>query len=233
MQIEPSLLKILKSVDTPTVFNAIEVFYGKRCFDNVTHNTMICPNPKLAPMVGFARTARIKASEASKDSPEIVKERRMAYYEYVADDNEPTIVVIEDTDWPLAAGAFWGEVNTYVHASLGLEGVITNGVVRDLGDLAPDFHILAGAVMPSHGNVHIVDYQQPVTVMGMQVEHNDFIHADQHGAVVIPQEVLPRLAECIDKLLKAEAVILEPVKNKKLTFKEFEKVWQAFENVRT
>ena len=48
----PSLLKLLQSVDTPTVCNAIEVAQGKRGFDQFTRGTMLCSDPDAPPMVG-------------------------------------------------------------------------------------------------------------------------------------------------------------------------------------
>ena len=40
----------------------------------------------------------------------------------------------------------------------------------------------------------LVDYGKPVDVFGMQVEHDDVIHADFHGAVVIPAEAVTQAA---------------------------------------
>ena len=56
---------------------------------------------------------------------------------------------------PNAIGGWWDEV--------------TNGVVRDLDMLDPDFPVLAGSIGPSHGYVHLVDIGQPVRVMDMEV----------------------------------------------------------------
>ena len=63
----------------------------------------------------------------------------------------PAVAVVEDVDGADAIGAYWGEVNTNVHKSLGLDGALTNGVMRDLGDLPDGFPVLAGSVGPSHG----------------------------------------------------------------------------------
>ena len=38
----PALLELLRSVDTPTVCNAIEVAQGKRGFNDFTRRTMLC-----------------------------------------------------------------------------------------------------------------------------------------------------------------------------------------------
>lgn len=143
------------------------------------------------------------------------------------------MVVAEDTDYPDCIGAFWGEVNTWVHRAFGMEGVLTNGVMRDLGDLAPGFPVLAGSVGPSHGFVHVTEFGRPVTVFGLRVENGDLIHADRHGAVVIPPDVLPGLSESIERLLACEALVLGPAKRGMTEFADFERAWSAFERART
>ena len=43
----------------------------------------------------------------------------------------------------------------------------------------------------------------------MAVKPNDIIHADRHGAVVVPEECVKELPSAIDLLTRREAVILE------------------------
>ena len=114
---------------------------------------------------------------------------RDGYYAYIDGGPKPSIVVIQDLDDERGYGSFWGEVNSNIHKGLGCDAVITNGSVRDLPDIAEGFQMLADRVGPSHAFVHVVDYSRPVTVAGMRVSDGDVIHADQHGAVVIPHEV--------------------------------------------
>ena len=86
--------------------------------------------------------------------------------------------MIQDIDAPdTGFGAFWGEVQTHVHAGLGCAGVITDGSVRDLDAMSPDFFVLAGSIMPSHAHVHLVEFGGTVSVFGMMVSANDVIHA--------------------------------------------------------
>jgi len=59
------------------------------------------------------------------------------------------------------------------------------------------------------------------------------IHADQHGAVIIPDTVIPALAEAIRQLLETEKLILERARVQHVDFNAFEKVWSAFEEART
>jgi len=46
-------------------------------------------------------------------------------------------------------------------------------------------------------------------VFGMQVVHDDVVHADYHGAVVIPADCVKKLPEAIDLVSRRERVILE------------------------
>lgn len=227
-----SLFDLLKRVDTPTVCNAIEVAQGKRGFDDFTRGTMFA-SALDGVMVGYARTARIAAVTPPSEPPEVIKARRMAYYKYMSQGPRPAVAVVQDMDVPNAIGAFWGEINTNVHKAFGLTGALTNGVMRDLGDLPDGFTVVAGSVGPSHGFVHVIDFDTPVEVMGMRVAPGALIHADRHGAVVIPDDVIPRLEAAIAQLFKSEKVVLDATKGKRIGFAEFETAWAAFEASRT
>ncbi|OAN85854.1 RraA family protein [Sulfitobacter geojensis] len=227
-----SLFDLLKRVDTPTVCNAIEVAQGKRGFDAFTRGTMFA-SALDGVMVGYARTARIAAVTPPSEPPEVIKARRMAYYKYMSQGPRPAVAVVQDMDVPNAIGAFWGEINTNVHKAFGLTGALTNGVMRDLGDLPDGFTVVAGSVGPSHGFVHVIDFDTPVEVMGMRVAPGALIHADRHGAVVIPDDVIPSLEAAIAQLFKSEKVVLDATKGKRIGFAEFETAWAAFEASRT
>lgn len=205
-----ALIDVLRSVDTPTVCNALELATGGRSAHGFTYGTLIAaPGPK-APMLGYARTARIRAMAPATDPPPQLRARRLAYYRYVASTSplQPTLVVMQDLDTRPGTGAFWGEVNSTVHRALGVAGVLTNGSVRDLGDLAPDFPILAGSIGPSHAHVHVVDFGEPVEVFDLRVTHDTLLHADRHGAVLIPPQVLAELPACIRQTQRKEAPLL-------------------------
>jgi regulator of RNase E activity RraA len=100
-------------------------------------------------------------------------------------------------------------VNSAIHKGLGCDGLITDGSVRDLPDVAEDFQMLAGRVGPSHAYVHVVDFGRPVGVAGMRVRDGDLIHADQHGAVVVPHEVAGEVGATARLMQARERVILD------------------------
>ncbi|MEL6450179.1 MAG: RraA family protein [Pseudomonadota bacterium] len=229
---DAALHGLLRSVDTPTVCNAIEVAQGKRGFNAFTRGTMLASDP-AGVMVGYARTARIRALAPPTDAPEVIKARRMAYYKYMSEGARPAVCVVQDLDVPNAIGAYWGEVNTNIHKAFGLAGTLTDGVMRDLGDLAEGYPVVAGSVGPSHGFVHVIDYDQPVRLHGLDIRPGDLVHADRHGAVVIPQDVVAGLADAIATLMRSESIVFDAVKGKRITFQDFEAAWAAFEAART
>ena len=235
---EDALLTLLQQVDTPTVCNAIEVAQGKRGFANFTRGTMLSSHKEAGSIVGYARTAKIAAQKPPTDPPDIIKARRMDYYRHMSQGHHhkelcPAIAVIEDEDYPDCIGAFWGEINTTVHKGFGLAGALTNGVMRDLGDLPDGFTVIASSLGPSHGFVHVRDVACSVSILGMQVTDGDLIHADQHGALVIPTQIIPMLYDAIQTLLASEKLILEPARRSDFDFDAFAKAWTEFEAART
>lgn len=226
-------LKLLRSVDTPTVCNAIEVIEGKRGFDQFTHSTMLCSAPEAGAIMGYARTAKIAALHPPTEHPDVIKARRMAYYRHMASGPRPAIAVVEDLDGPDAIGAYWGEINTTVHKGFGLAGALTNGVMRDLGDLPDGFPVIAGAIGPSHGFVHVREIGTVVSIFGMTVADGDLVHADRHGALVIPKGYEAELERAVNKLLETEKIVLNAARADGFDFVKFEEAWTAFEKART
>lgn len=202
-----ALLAHLRHFDTPTIANALEIAQGKRSTRGFTRQTYLAAFPKLPAIVGYARTAAIRCS--TPYDPALRRKNQIAYYEYVAGGDQPTVAVIQDIDDQPGLGAFWGEVNTHVHWGLGCAGALTNGSMRDLDAMDPRFQCLAASLSPSHAWVQVVEIGKPVEVLGMAVASNDIVHADRHGAIVIPLDDLEKLPAAIDLMARKEKVILD------------------------
>ena len=227
-----SLLNLLQSVDTPTVCNAIEVAQGKRGFNDFTRGTMLASDTKGV-IVGYAVTAQIAAIEPPTEAVSVIRERRMSYYKAMSENVKPSIAVVEDLDYPNCIGAFWGEVNTTIHKGFGMSGALTNGVMRDLGDMAEGFPVVAGSIGPSHGFVHVRSVNQPINIFGINIKSGDLVHADRHGAVVVPTDVIDDLETSILKMQQTERLVLDPARKKGFDFDAFETAWNDFEKART
>ncbi|HYW59858.1 MAG TPA: RraA family protein [Xanthobacteraceae bacterium] len=213
MTVTKEQFEFLQSIDTPTVCNILEIVAPERRGLGYTVKHLHCPFPELPPMVGFAKTVTIKTRDKVPLGEASYMAKRLDYLDYVAATPTPSVVVIEDLDGEDAGfGAFWGEVQSNLHKALGCLGTITNGAIRDIPMIPPGFQMLAGSIAPSHAYVHVVDFGVPVTVHGMAVTSHDLVHADRHGAVVVPLEAIPAMRPVFDKLTAQEARIIQAVR---------------------
>jgi regulator of RNase E activity RraA len=206
-------LSLLRQFDTPTICNALEIVCPERRARGFTVRHLHCAFPALAPMVGYARTARVRAAEPPGADNQDQTAARLAYYRYIEAGPGPTVMVIEDIDTPPGFGSWWGEVHSNVHQALGSLGVVTSGSVRDLDMIAEGFQLLSGSVGPSHAWVHLVDCGGEVNVHGMITGSGDLVHADRHGAVIIPHDVARQVAAAAELCMRREKPILDACKS--------------------
>ncbi len=231
--IPEDLLTLLRQVDTPTVCNAIEVAQGARGFNRFTRGTMQHSKPGDPPIVGRARTAKIAGLAPPQEDAATIRARRMDYFRSMAGGQGPTCAVVEDLDYPNCIAGWWGEVHVAVHKGLGLAGAVTNGVMRDLDVIDEGFPVLAGSIGVSHGFVHVREIGTPVSILGLHVAQGELIHADRHGALVIPEDVIPALKAAIETVVASEAIVLVPARQSGFGIERLEEAWAAFEAART
>src|ERR1700730_11952138 len=213
MTLSNAQFEFLRSIDTPTVCNLIEIVAPERRGSGYTVKHLHCPFPDLPPMVGFAKTVTIKSKEAFGMGEAGYMQKRLDYLDYVASAPQPGIMMIEDLDGEhVGYGAFWGEVQSNVHKALGCLGTVTNGSIRDIPMIAPGFQMLAGSIVPSHAYVHVVAFGGDVAVHGMAVKNGDLIHADRHGAVIVPIDKIDAMKTSLDGLAAREAKIIAAAK---------------------
>lgn len=203
-------LAALCAWDTPTICNALELVAPERRGFGYSTRPFVAADPKLPPICGIARVGRIRSAAGSGRGAVADRAARIGWYEHVAAKGDiPTIAVLADLDEPVGIGAFWGEVNSAIHKGLGVAGCVTSGSFRDIGALAPGFQILGGMLNPSHAFVHMVDHGGTVTVHGMECPDGAVVHADLHGAVVIPPAAVGGLLAAIELGARRERVILD------------------------
>ncbi len=210
------LIEITSKYDTPTMCNAMDVILGTRSATGFTKSSMVTAQDSTQPIVGFAKTAKIRASSPPLISQKEINNIRMEYYEYIVKNEENPVVVIEDTDFPNCIGAFWGELNVAVHKGLKIKGTVTNGLLRDLGMLDSGYQVIAGSMLDT-----------PVNILGLEIKPGDFIHADQHGAMTVPKKHLDALPHALDLVVKKEIPILEAARQKDFNIEKLKKAFQA------
>lgn len=203
-------LEALRAFDTPTICNAIEGFGVRSKTTGFTR-----PGLRLRvaaaekPMVGYARTGLISARYPAQEAHRNIMER---YYEQYEGFDLPQIAVIRDMD-ETPVGSFWGDVQATVHRALGCIGTITDGGVRDMLEVQKvGFYLFSTEILISHAYIHMVEAGGTVEVCGMTVSPGDLVHADVHGAIVIPHEIAPQLAAACARAVDAENALLLPCK---------------------
>jgi regulator of RNase E activity RraA len=128
---------------------------------------------------------------------------------------------MHDIDEPRGQGAYWGEVQANIHRALGCLGVVTDGTVRDLPEAeAVGFHFFSAHVSVSHAYVHMVDFGAPVKVGGLWIRPGDLLHGDQHGVVVVPPEIAPRIPEAAAKIEARERKMIAVCQKPGVTLEE-------------
>src|ERR1022692_1297523 len=104
----PADFEKLRSLDTPTVSNAIESFEVRLRNEGFVHTTARCMFPRLAVMLGYAVTARIRSS-----APPMAGRcyyDRMDFWKHVLTVPPPRVLVLRDIDPNPGLGAFVGEI---------------------------------------------------------------------------------------------------------------------------
>ena len=225
-----ALFEQLRRFDTPTIVNALEIAGGGRAITGFTRKTLVAAFPAMPAIVGYARTVSIRCS--TPFDPAARRQMQLGYYEYLGQPNQPSIAVVQDVDSLPGVGAFWGEVNTHVHWGLGCVGAVTNGSMRDLDAMDTRFQCLAASLCPSHAWVQVVDFGKPVDVLGMNVKDGKVVHADKHGAVVIPANLLHKLPAAIDLMARREKVILDAAKKPGFNFSLLREAFAASDQVK-
>jgi 4-hydroxy-4-methyl-2-oxoglutarate aldolase len=199
-------LQALSRISSPTISNAIEMFDIRPRNEGFIGPEVRCLFPGLGRMVGYASTAAISA-----DLPAVGRRKlaRSEYWESTQEVPAPRVAVIQDLDNPPGRGAFWGEVNSNIHRSLGFIGVVTNGSARDLEEMEGlGFFAFAGTPSVSHSYVHLVDCGAPVRIAGAVVSPGTLLHGDRHGVVTIPLEIAPLVVQAAADVEAAERELI-------------------------
>ncbi len=211
----------LRRITSPTVANAIETFQHRPRGEGVTSAGVCCLFPEFGAMAGYACTATIVSAQPAP-AKRLVS--RTDYWEHTRRAPGPKITVVQDLSGT-PGGAYWGEVNANIHLALGSIGVITNGTARDIEEVrSSGFHVFARGVSVSHGFAHLEDFNGPVEVFGMTVNPGDLVHADRHGAVVIPGAIARQVAEAAIRIDLEERKMIDLCRSKDFSISELDKL---------
>jgi 4-hydroxy-4-methyl-2-oxoglutarate aldolase len=201
--------EMLRQLRSPIVYDAVERFGLRPRQEGYTDGSVKCILPSLRAFVGYAVTGRIMAEQPHESgNPRVAWED---VWTYVDRQPKPSIMVCQDLDQPPGRGCAWGDVSASIFRRLGCNAVITNGSVRDIRQVEEiGFGLFAGGPIIGHANVRFAEVGAPVKVGGLAVRPGDLLHADEHGAVVIPAEIdLAELVRVAGQFMDSEGSVIE------------------------
>lgn len=206
----PALVEYLKSVDTPTLSNAIELLGVRPHSEGFTPLHIRCLFPELGRMVGYAVTSQ--AETVTQSEPRDWN-TFLRLYEAVAASPQPAVVALQEIGGNGDLAAHCGEVMATVFTRLGAVGLVSDCGVRDIPEVrAMRFHYFARGTVASHANFRIARVGVPVQVMGLVIRPGELLHGDENGLLLIPRVSLEDLRKAVDAVRSKERALMEFVR---------------------
>ena len=208
--ISSEVLDKLRTFDTPTICNIIELFEVRPRNTGYMDARIKAAFPEMPPMVGFAATATFRSAAPPRGGDGYASVLNQV--ERFGELSGPPVIVFQDLDEPSAAATF-GEVMCTTYQAFGAVGLITSGTGRDLDQVrALNFPVFTNGSICSHGYNHIPQIHIPVRVGGVTIYPDDLLHGDCNGVTTIPIDIAAEVADVGYEFVAAEAVILEALK---------------------
>lgn len=207
-------LAFLRSVDSPTVANAIELFKVRDRCDGFIGGNVKSLFPELPPMVGAALTVTMN----DEHGPVKGRDGFWQMFDAIAAMPAPSVVVVKDVSGRPNRVAFCGEVMATLAQRLGAVGYVTDGTVRDLHEVrALGLPYFASGTCVAHANFWIEEVGVDVELDGETIRTGDLLHGDANGIVVVPREVLTGLPEAVESVRTKEAELMAFVRSDAFT----------------
>jgi regulator of RNase E activity RraA len=200
----------LKSVDTPTLSNAIEQIRLRPQNVGFTPLEVYCLFPEFGRMCGHAVTAQVETmTEVSKIDFSIF----MRLYEAVGDSAKPAVITFQEIGPHPQYAAHCGEVMATIFKRLGAVGLVSDCAVRDIPEVrAMGFQYFARGKVASHAYFRIVRVGVPIQVCGLPIQPGDLLHGDENGLLLVPKTGLEKLPQAVDEVRNRERELMELVR---------------------
>jgi len=219
---DSSLIEYLKTVDTPTLSNAIELLNARPRAEGFTPWEIRCLFPEFGRMCGYAVTAQVETVT------QMAPGDRMALVELFAAVGcapHPSVVALQEIGGYANRAAHCGEVMATVFKRQGAVGLVTNAAVRDIEEVrAMGFQYFAHGAVASHANFRVVRTGVPIQIEGMEIRPGDLLHGDLNGLVSLPRTGLEKLPQLVEQVGSTEKRIMEFVRGPEFSIEGFKKM---------
>ncbi len=210
-----NLIEYLKTVDSPTLSNAIEDLNVRPRHEGFASLETRCLFPQLGRMCGYAVTAQVET--VSRMTP-TDKSVFVDLFAAVAASPKPAVVVMQEIGGYRDLAAHSGEVMATVFKRCGAAGIVSDAGVRDIPEvLAMGMHYFARGAVASHAHFHIVRVNVPVHIDGYVVNPGDLLHGDENGLITIPPCELNDLQSAVHSVRLREKKLMDYVRSAEFT----------------
>ncbi len=205
------LIEYLKTVDSPTLSNAIERMHVRPRDAGFTPLQLRCLFPEFGRMCGYAVTAQV---ESTTDMAPLTEKAFLDLFAAVDASPKPAVVVMQEIGGRGDYAAHSGEVMATTFQRLGAVGLVSDCGVRDIPEVrALRFHYFARGSVVSHARFRIVQAGVPVHVLGSVVRPGDLLHGDENGLLMVPPCTVDEIRQHVDHVRSNEKRLMDFIRS--------------------
>ncbi len=222
-ELSAGLIEKLAAIDSPTICNAIEPMAVRGRHDGYLGPEIGCYFPDMDPVCGYAVTCTVQSVADETDQG---IEMRLKLFEAIEASPKPVICVFKDISDNPGRASQWGEVYTTTIKAFGAIAVVTDGVIRDLAEIAEigGVQFFAAGTCVSHGQLATVAVNDPVQISGCWINPGDIVHGDRNGVTKIPREIADQVPEAVEEVRAREGAMLAQIKPG-ITAADLRRIW--------
>jgi regulator of RNase E activity RraA len=202
-----NLIEYLKTVDSPTLSNAIETLELQPRDAGFTPLQIRCLFPELGRLCGYAVTAQVETVSGMYPTEEGTF---LELFKAVENSPKPAVVAFQEIGGRADYAAHCGEVMATAFTRLGALGLVTDAGVRDVPEVrALRFHYFARGTVVSHASFRIVRVGVPIQILGVELKPGDLLHGDENGLLRIPGGALGGVEAAVERVRERERRLME------------------------
>ena len=204
-------IEFLKTVDSPTLSNAIETLNVRPRSQGFLPLGIRCLFPEFGRLVGYAVTAEVETI-TRREAPDPHKFADL--YAAVAASPRPAVVAFQEIGGHPDLAAHCGEVMATAFTRLGAVGLVSDAGVRDLPEVrALGFQYFARGAVASHGYFRIHRVGVAIQIEGEVIRPGDLIHADENGVLLVPDGLEETLPAAVASVRAREKKLMDYMKS--------------------
>ena len=216
---ELNWIEYLKTVDAPTLSNAIETLKVRPHREGFTPLQVRALFPEFGRMCGYAVTAQVETVTEGESADH---ERFLELYRAVEQSPKPAVIAFQEIGGYPDYAAHCGEVMATFFARLGAVGLVSDCAVRDIPEVrALRFHYFARGSVVSHASFRIARVGVPVNVCGLVIRPGDLLHGDENGLLLVPSAVEATLPAAVEEVRRRERKLMDWVRSDGFALDQF------------